>query len=95
MRTDDERDHRRLIKQELADRTGVLTLTAAAASTTLVDARLRFDSPVVLVPTTANAAAEIGNGSLCIPETGRVNGSVVIVHANNALADRTFRYLIG
>lgn len=95
MRIDDEREHRRLFRQQLAERSGVLTLAVGTASTTLTDARIRFDSAVVLVPTTANAAAELGNGSLWISEAARVNGSVVITHANNALTDRTFRYVIG
>jgi len=73
---------------------GTVTLTANAATTTLTDARIGFETAVVLVPTTANAAAEIGNGTLSISETGRVNGNVVITHANNAQADRTFRFLL-
>lgn len=95
MRIEAERDLRRLTLQVLATRTTLVTLTANAASTTLSDARLRADSPVLLQPTTANAAAELGNGTLYVSETGRVNGAVVITHANNALADRTFRVLIG
>lgn len=75
---------------------GTVTLTASVATTTLTDPRMGFASHVVLTPTTANAAAEIGNGTLFVSETGRLNGSVVITHANNAQADRVFRYsLIG
>ena len=95
MRIADERDHRRLILQSLGERAGIVTLAANAASTTLSDARIRFDSPMMLVPTTANAAAEIGNGTLFLPEAGRANGAIVIAHANNAQTDRTFRYMIG
>jgi hypothetical protein len=95
MRIGDERDHRRLFLQGLGERTGIVTLVASAASTTLTDARIRFDSPLILVPTTANAAIEIGNGTLHLPEAGRANGEIVIVHANNALSDRVFRYMIG
>ena len=73
---------------------GTLTLTANVASTTLTDARLGFESALHLIPTTANAATELGNGTLRISETSRVNGSVVITHANNAQADRTFRFTI-
>lgn len=73
---------------------GTLTLTANAASTTLTDARIAADSAVILIPATANAAAEIGAGTLYVSETGRVNGSVVISHANNAQTDRTYRYAI-
>lgn len=73
---------------------GLFTLTASAATSTMTDGRISVDSTIVLVPTTANAAAELGNGTLYISETGRVNGSVVITHANNAQADRTFRIVI-
>ena len=71
---------------------GTVTLAANVATTTLTDARLGFETNVVLVPTTANAAAELGAGTLYISETGRVNESVVITHANNAQTDRTFRF---
>lgn len=73
---------------------GLFTLTASVASSTMTDDRISVDSTVVLVPTTANAAAELGNGTLYMSETGRVNGSIVVTHANNAQADRTFRIVI-
>lgn len=73
---------------------GTVTLTANAATTTLTDARIAADSVVIIVPTTANASAEMGNGTLYISESNRVNGSIVITHANNAQADRTYRYAI-
>ena len=77
-----------------SNNSGTFTLTASVASSTLTDDRIGFNSAIILVPTTANAAAEIGNGTLYISETGRVNGSAVITHANNAQTDRTFRFLI-
>jgi hypothetical protein len=95
MRLAEERDHRRLVAQTVAERCGLLTLVANSSSTALTDARLRFDSTLILVPTTANAAAELAGGTLWIPETGRVNGLATIVHANNVQVDRTYRYLIG
>lgn len=73
---------------------GLFTLTASVASTTLTDDRISVDSTVVLVPTTANAAAELGAGTLYMAETSRVNGSIVVTHANNAQTDRTFRIVI-
>lgn len=73
---------------------GLITLTASVASTTVTDSRISVDSTFVLVPTTANAAAELGNGTLYFLEAGRVNGSIVITHANNAQTDRTFRIVI-
>lgn len=73
---------------------GTVTLTANSATTTLTDARIAADSAVIIVPTTANASAEIGNGTIFISESNRVNGSIVITHANNAQADRTYRFAI-
>lgn len=67
-----------------------LTLTANAASTTLTDPRISFQSVITLVATTANAAAELGNGTIYQLTAGRVNGSRVFTHNNNAQVDRTF-----
>lgn len=69
---------------------GRLTLTASAASTTITDDRIRYSSTLVLMPETANAAAEIGAGTIYVPSTNRVNGSVAVTHANNAQTDRIF-----
>ena len=88
-----EREVRRLVTTELRRRTGTVTLTANAASTTLTDDRISFDSYVGLLPTTSNAAAALA--TTYIPETGRKNGSVTITHSNTATTDRTFRYYIG
>lgn len=95
MRIDNEREHRRLILQALADRTGIVTLEAGAAATTITDGRIRFDSPLILVPATANAAAELAGGALHVSEIARSNASIVISHANSPQTDRTFRYFIG
>ncbi|HEU5115647.1 MAG TPA: hypothetical protein VFT74_03140, partial [Isosphaeraceae bacterium] len=60
-----------------------VTLTANADSTTLTDARIGFDSAVIpAMPTTANAAAELGAGGLYVNTL--LKGSCVIHHANNA-----------
>lgn len=72
--------------------TGTVTLTANAATTTLTDVRLTASSVITLMPTTANASAEIGAGTIYIGTTAI--GSATITHANNAQADRTFRYNI-
>ena len=47
---------------------------------------------VLLQPTSANAAAELGNGTLYFDAPGA--GSVVIRHANNAQIDRSFNYVV-
>ena len=70
--------------------TGTVTLAANTAST--VVAHVNFGSASVphLTPQTANAAAEIGNGTLFV--SARANGSFTLAHANNAQSDRTFLY---
>ena len=46
------------------------------------------------MPTTANAAAELGNGTLYV--SARAKGGFTLAHANNAQGDRAFGYaLIG
>ena len=71
-----------------------VTLTASAASTTVTDARLGVHTGCLFMPKTANASAEIGNGTIYVSDTGRVNGSVVITHANNSQTDRTFKMVL-
>lgn len=70
------------------------TLTANAATTTLTDSRLTAFSFVGFMPKTANAAAEIGAGTLYVTNANMNNGSWTVTHANNAQTDRTFRLLI-
>ncbi len=69
-----------------------VTLTANVATTTVTDARLGVNSALNFMPTTANAAAEIGNGTLYVGT--RSNGSCVITHANNAQTDRTYKVTV-
>lgn len=69
---------------------GRLTLAASAANTTITDARIGVNSVLIFMPETANAAAEIGAGTLYVSATGRVNGSAVVTHANNSQTDRSF-----
>lgn len=64
------------------------TLDANAAQTTLTDYRIGGSTVVLFVPKTANAAAEIGAGTLILGEP--VSGGVNVGHANNAQTDRTF-----
>ena len=71
---------------------GTVTLTASAANTTVTDNNCASGSTVLFTPTTANAAAEIGNGTMYLSSVA--NKSFTITHANNAQADRTFRYAI-
>lgn len=70
---------------------GTVTLTASAASTAISDQRISADALLFLTPTTANAAAETGNGTLYY---SAADGAVTITHANNAQVDRTFAYFV-
>ena len=72
---------------------GQVTLRANFATTNLKDERIGTESYVGLDhATTANAAAEKGNGTMYI--SSQTNGSVTITHANNAQTDRTFKYIV-
>ena len=70
--------------------TGTVTITANAASTIVRHLNFGVDSVPHLVPTTANAAAEVRNGTLYV--SARANGSFTLTHANNAQTDRIFLY---
>ena len=76
--------------------TNAVTLTANAATTTisLSAGQLGNDTKIHLVPTTANAAAEIGNGTLYVSAKNVTNNTITITHANNAQTDRIFDYVI-
>lgn len=94
---DDEARHRRqlalVVSNVLAGKmnnTGSLTITASAATTTLTDPRIGAYSLIFLMPTSSNAAAALPN----IYYDTFAKGSCVVHHANNAQADRTFRYAV-
>jgi hypothetical protein len=69
---------------------GTFTLAANAASTTVTAQNCGAGASVLYTPTTANASAEVGNGTMHIGTVS--NGSFVVTHANNAQTDRTFMY---
>ncbi len=70
-----------------------VTLTANQATTVVSNSDVRSGSRIILFPTTANAASEIGNGTIYI--SAKTTGtSFTITHANNGQADRTFDYII-
>lgn len=72
------------------DNSDTLTLTAGAASTTIAQPFVSEFSTILLFPRTANAAAELGAGTVYV--SAKANGSFTLAHANNAQADRTFDY---
>ena len=69
-----------------------VTLIVSAPSTTVSDARIGGSCGIYLMPLSANAAAEIGNGTIWWGPPG--SQTVTLNHASNAQADRSFRLLI-
>lgn len=70
--------------------TDSVTLDENSATTTVKNSRVSASSYIDFMPTTANAASEISAGSMYV--SSQTNGEFTITHANNAQADRTFRY---
>ena len=69
-----------------------VTLNASAATTIVNDPRIGGTSSIQLMALSANAAAEIGNGTIWWNAPG--DQTVTLNHANNALTDRNFRLTI-
>lgn len=72
---------------------GHVTLAANAATTTVKAPNCGADSEVFLFQKSANAAAEIGSGTIYILPANITAGQFIITHANNAQDDRTFSYV--
>jgi hypothetical protein len=73
---------------------GTVTLTTSAA-TTVVNTLTGLCAPgsvPILVPTTANAAAEVGNGTMYVSSVGL--NTFTITHANSATTGRIFLWAI-
>ncbi len=68
---------------------GSVTLTPNSATTTLNDDLIDDSSALFFSPRTANAAA----GLTALYYNNPTAGSVVLNHANNAQADRTYDYM--
>lgn len=71
---------------------GSVTLATGAASTTVITANCAIGSVPILVPVSANAAAEVGNGTMYVSAVA--NGAFTITHANAATTGRTFLYAV-
>jgi hypothetical protein len=71
--------------------TGTFTLAASATSTAVTAPTCGTGSVPILVPTTANAAAEIGNGTIYVSAVAK--GSFTVTHASNGQTDRTFLFV--
>ena len=71
-----------------------LTLAANAATTVFTDLRLSLQSVLIFDPKTANAATELGNGTMYTLTANRGGDFWTITHANNVQTDRTFQVAI-
>jgi hypothetical protein len=71
---------------------GSVTLATGSATTTVSTASCAVGSTPILTPASANAATEVGNGTMFISAV--TNGSFTITHANSATAGRTFLYAV-
>lgn len=76
--------------------TGNVTLNTSTATTTVVLAKGRLgpNSIILFEPTTANAAAEIGAGTMFVSTKDTVNNKFLITNASNLQNDRTFNFII-
>jgi hypothetical protein len=73
---------------------GTVTLAVSAATTVVTDKNCAAGSVPLLTPITANAATEVGNGTMFVSAVA--NGSFTITHASSVTTGRTFLYaLIG
>jgi len=71
---------------------GSVTLAMGSATTTVTTSNCAAGSVPILVPASANAAAEVGNGTMYVSAVA--NGSFTIAHANSGTTGRTFLYAI-
>ena len=69
---------------------GTVTLATGASNTTVTTANCAPGSTPILVPASANAAAEVGSGTMYVSAVA--SGSFTITHANSATTGRTFLY---
>lgn len=70
--------------------TGIVTLTANAATTVVTDKRAGGFSYIGFMPTTSNAA--VAKQTMYV--SSQAKQTFTITHTNNAQADRTFTYTI-
>lgn len=95
----DEQQHRRLIAEWMRNahqgrlgNIGSVTLGTSTAATSVVDSRVGAFSFIGLMPTTSNAAQEIGAGTIFI--SSRSAEGFTITHASTTTADRAYVYCI-
>lgn len=82
------------IRRGKMDVVSEFTLTPGAATSVLNWKGLSPQSVVVFDPKTANAAAELGSGTMYVLTANRGNDQWTVTHANNAQTDRTFQVAV-
>lgn len=74
-----------------SNNTGTVTLAVASATTTtLYDERIGYDSVIVFMPTTANAASAMTN----LYVSAKTQGSATLTHSANTSANKTYGYIV-
>jgi hypothetical protein len=74
-----------------SNNTGIITLAVASATaTTLNDERIGYESIILFMPTTANAASAMTN----LYVSARAKGSATLTHSANTSADKTYSYVV-
>src|SRR5262245_55268766 len=71
---------------------GQFTIAINQATTVVSAPNCGLESRILLTPRTANAAAELGAGTMYVSAVAP--GAFTVTHANNATAGRTFDYAI-
>ena len=71
---------------------GTFTCATGAATTVVSAKNCGSGSKIQITPTTANAATEMGNGTIYVGTTAA--GSFTVTHVNSATTGRTFNYVI-
>lgn len=76
--------------------TSTVTLNTSTATTTVVlaEGRLGPNTVILFEPTTANAAAEIGAGTMWVSTKDPLNNRFLITNASNTQNDRTFNFVL-
>ena len=74
-----------------SNNSGTITLAAGSATTTTIsDERIGYNSIILLMPTTANAASSLTN----VYVSARSQGSATLTHSANTNTDKTYGYII-
>ena len=71
---------------------GSVTLATGSSTTTVSTPNCATGSTPILTPATANAATELGNGTMYVSAVA--NGFFTITHANSATTGRTFLFAL-